>query len=450
MPPLADDKLTGSGRSVRRSLRGRILVALLLVFVLGFANLAVHLYGTRDELRRAVLAIQARAVSEDVRGAEDVQRLPRNYAGGELGYTLYSADGKVLWFSENLDRPRRLRTVMLERESSWWRWSPFGGEVINVPVRLADGTILMVTRNDAQERSTIDDLLLDRLRQSLVIMLPLGLVSVLLILWLLHWTLRPVRRAAQLAKGIGPRQPARRIPLADLPGEIHPLAEAANSALDRLAAAYAAERRFVADAAHELRTPLTVLDLRLQDARDSQNPDWPALEQEMRQMRRLVTQLLELARQDGASAEQGGAPRVAKVSRMAREAVAALLPLFEAQQRTIEVEIEDGLLCRGNTDELRDALTNLLENALVHGAGDVRLTLWQERDSVILEVGDQGRGVPKEDQEAMFQRFRKGRQSSGGTGLGLAIVRRIVENANGTVAFVDERPSTLRIELPRG
>src|SRR5690606_2575716 len=107
--------------------------------------------------------------------------------------------------------------------------------------------------------------------------------------------------------------------------EVHPLAEAANSALDRLAAAYAAERRFVSDAAHELRTPLTVLDLRLQDARQTGQPDWPALNMEMRQMRRLVAQLLELARQDGAAVERRDGPlQRANASRVAREATAAL------------------------------------------------------------------------------------------------------------------------------
>lgn len=450
MPPLADVNLTRViGWRGHKSLRWRILVALLLVFALGFGNLAVHLYGTRDELRRTVLAIQARAVSEGLSLTSDFSALPLTYAGGELAYTLYSADGEALWFSGNLDGPRRLRTPQPDREVSWWRWSPQGGQVINVPVPLEGGATLMVRRNDVQEREMLDGLLLERLHQSLVIMLPLGLLSVALLLWLLSWTLRPVRHAARLARGIGPSDPARRIPLDDLPREIHPLAEAANRALDRLAKAYAAEQRFVADAAHELRTPLTVLDLRLQDARNSHQPDWPALELEMRHMRRMVGQLLALARQEGVVDESGGAERVAKVSRVTREATAALLPLFEAQGRGITADIEDGLLCRGNADELREALINLLENALVHGAGDVRVTLQEQGQDVILDVADQGSGVPVDEQASMFQRFRKGRQGSDGTGLGLAIVRRIVENADGQVGFVSGQPSTLRIVLPR-
>lgn len=448
MPLVADHNLTASVISAgRRSLRRRTLIALLLVFALGFGISAVHLFGTRDELRRAVLLIQARAASEGFTSEQPLSNLPRQFAGGELGYTLYGPDGQLIGFSDYLGRPRRLRTELLTRDPHWWRWSAFGGNTINAPVRLPDGATLMVSRNDTAEREMLDDLLLDRLRYSLLFVLPLGLAAVGLILLLLNWTLRPVSQAARLALGIGPSTPERRIPLNDLPSEFHPLAEAANRALDRLASAYAAERRFIADAAHELRTPLTVLDLRLQDARRSGETDWPVLEMEMRQLRRLVAQLLELARQDGA-AERGGAPQQTNISRMVREATAAMLPLFEAQQRSITAEIADGLRCRGNADELREALINLLDNALAHGAGTVHVSLSSQLNEIILEVADQGPGVSIEQQELMFQRFRKGRQGSDGTGLGLAIVRRIVENAGGRVCFVPERQNALRITLP--
>ena len=110
--------------------------------------------------------------------------------------------------------------------------------------------------------------------------------------------------------------------------------------------------------------------------------------------------------------------------------------MFEALGRNIEARIEDGLLCRGNADELREVVVNLLDNALVHGAGTVQVSLQRSADGIALEVADQGPGVPVAEQEAMFQRFRKGRQSNAGTGLGLAIVRRIVENAGGRVWFL--------------
>lgn len=447
MPPIADHNLTVAPFSApRRSLRRRMLIALLLVFVLGFGVSAAHVYGSRDELRRAVLMIQAQAASSGFTSDQPLSSLPRHFANGELGYTLYSPAGQLVGFSDYLGRPRKLRKEMLRHDTHWWRWSAYGGNTINAPVRLPDGSTLMVSRNDLAERKMLNELLLDRLRHSLIFMLPLGLLAVGLILLLLNWTLRPVRQAARLAQGIGPATPQRRIPLGDLPNEFHPLALAANQALDRLAGAYAAERRFTADAAHELRTPLTVLDLRLQDAQRSGQTDWPRLNSEMRQLRRLVSQLLELARHDHA-AESTSLPEQSHLSRVVREATASMLPIFEAQQRKMLSDIEDGLFCCGNADELREALINLLENALKHGAGSVKVTLHSEQHEIFLDVADQGDGVIFEEQERMFQRFYKGIQGSDGTGLGLAIVRRIVENARGSVSFVPGSHTLVRITL---
>ncbi|HCA24547.1 MAG TPA: two-component sensor histidine kinase [Pseudomonas sp.] len=443
MPALTDGKLTRS----RRSLRLRILVALLLVFVLGSCLSAVHTYGTRDDLRRSILLLQARTVSEGYSADQPINALPRYHAGSEMEYTLYAPDGSLHSFADYMPRPRRLRLPAPEDRDSWWHWSPFGGQVINVPIALPDGSVLMVSRNDAAERAMLNQLLLDRLRHSVLFVIPLGLLATGLILALLHWTLRPVRRATALAAEIGPQAPDQRIPLADLPREVQPLADAANRALDRLASAYDASQRFIADAAHELRTPLTVLDLRLQDARRSGNPDWPALEQEMRQLTRLVEQLLALARQDEGQRATATGERTA-LSRLVREVAASLLPLFEEQQRALEVAVEDGLQSNGQAEELRQALVNLLENALLHGQGKVRLQARRNGQWVEVSVGDEGQGVPPVQQEAMFERFRKGRQGSSGTGLGLPIVRRVVENAGGSVRFDAALPSTLRLSLP--
>lgn len=443
MPALADGKLTRS----RRSLRLRILIALLLVFVLGASLSAVLTYGTRDDLRRSILQLQARTVSEHYSADQPISTLPRYHAGSEMEYTLYNPDGSLHSFADYMPRPRRLRLPTPDDHDSWWHWSPFGGQVINVPIALPDGSVLMVSRNDAAERDMLNQLLLDRLRHSLLFIVPLGLLSTALILALLHWTLRPVRRATALAANIGPQAPDQRIPLADLPQEVQPLANAANQALDRLAGAYDASKRFIADAAHELRTPLTVLDLRLQDARRSGKPDWVALEQEMRQLTRLAEQLLALARQE--DGQRVAAPRSSTaLSRLVREVAASLLPLFEAQQRRLEIQVEDGLESMGQAEELRLALVNLLENALLHGRGPVHLRAWRGAQMVEVSIADAGQGVPKAQQEAMFERFRKGRQDSTGTGLGLPIVRRVVENLGGSVCFDAEHPSTLRLSLP--
>lgn len=448
MPRLSDQTLTDAViLSAGQSLRSRTLIALLLVFVMGLGISAIQLYGTRDELRRAVLLIQAGIVSQGFSATQDVETLPRYYAGDQMSYTLYATDGSLLDYSEHMPRPSRLRTQLLQTQPQWWRWSPYAGRTVNAPVQLADGSILMVSRTDTAEREMLDRMLLNRVRQSLILLLPLVLGAGLLIMVLLNWTLRPVGQAARLAASIGPDNPARRIPLQGLPTEFYPLASAANSALDRLGGAYEAERRFIADAAHELRTPLTVLDLRLQDSRRSGLLDWPVLEKEMRQLRRLVGQLLELARQEGAQV-CGGPLQRTNVSRMSREVTAAMLPLFEEQGRAIIAKIADDQYCLCHAHDLREALINLLDNALVHGLGNVCVELRGESSGFVIDVSDQGPGVPEQQQGLMFQRFYKGCQGSEGTGLGLAIVRRIVENAGGRVIFAPGQPSTIRITLP--
>ena len=431
----------------RRSLRWRILLAMLLVFAIGFGNLALYLYGTRDALRRGVMHIQANVIAEGFTAASDPATLPRHYAGAELSYSLYDADGQLVWMSDNLERPRRLRRPWLEQQESWLHWSTWSGLVINMPVQLADGATLMVAKNDRQERELIGGLLADRLRHSLVLLVPVSLGSALLMFVLLHWALRPVRRAAEAIQAVGPQAPDRRLPVTDLPSEIRPLAVAVNAALERLAAAYATERRFVADAAHELRTPLTVLDLRLQDGRRSGQPAWPQLETEMQQLRRLVGQLLGLARHDGISPGTGDEARC-RPGRVIRESVAALLPLYEAAGRRIELDIDDAAVCGCDSYKLREVLDNLLHNALMHGAGTVRVQLGAAERRIQLDVSDEGEGVPMELREAMFQRFRKGRQHGDGTGLGLAIVRRIVNNAGGQVFFLPEQRTVIRVTLP--
>src|SRR5690606_16936010 len=175
---------------------------------------------------------------------------------------------------------------------------------------------------------------------------------------------------------IGPHEPGRRIPLEKLPREVVPLAKAANDGLERLSKAYEYEQRIVADAAHELRTPLTVLSLRLQKCRREGQADWPAIEADVAQACKFVNQLLLLARADQGKAWAGSETGRAHLPRMVREAVAGLLPLFEDCGRTVEASIDDTeVWVRGDPDTLREAVRNVLENALFHGRGVVRVRL---------------------------------------------------------------------------
>lgn len=290
--------------------------------------------------------------------------------------------------------------------------------------------------------------------QDVLLLIPIIVASLALIWVVSAWSLRPLARASSEAAKAGPRNPAARIGSRGLPSEVRPLVDAVNGALDRLADAYAVERRFTADAAHELRTPLAVLNLRLQRAKVENATDWTAIDRELAQMNRLVEQLLDLARKEHAGHE-APAPDlpVVNLSRIAREAAAGAVPLAEAAGRALEVELPDTLLVQGRANDLRDALRNLLDNALAHGQGTIWLrgrlaTTDRDRSQIAIEVADEGPGIPAGLREVVFDRFRKGRQDAPGSGLGLAIVREVVQSHNGSIELLPGAGCQVRIALP--
>ena len=218
-----------------RSLRCRVIISLLVVLMLGFGTLAFNFYDTRDQLRRSIMLIQAHEIGSKLNSHSDFSQLPTHYAGGELSYTLYSADGKLLWYSANLDRPRRLHRGSLQNEIQLIRTTVRSsrGYVINAPVTLTDGAILMVTKEDKLERELIGNLLYQRTVRSVLLLIPFCLLAVGLLYLLMRWTLHPIQKAAELAEGIGPHDPNRRIPLNKLPDEVLPLARVANAAIKK-------------------------------------------------------------------------------------------------------------------------------------------------------------------------------------------------------------------------
>jgi len=277
------------------------------------------------------------------------------------------------------------------------------------------------------------------------------LPSLILIWAVSSWSLRPLARISDEARGVGPMNPGARLSTARLPNEIVPLVEAVNGALDRMAAAFEAERRFTENAAHELRTPLAVLSLRLQRSRQSgagnATPDWPAIEGDLAQINRLVSQMLDLARKENDGRARQTRPRpIVNLSRIAREACAAILPIVEAQGRSLSVTIPDTMNLRGEADDLRDALRNLLDNAIIHGSGCICLqaSVNGPQKRIEMRVTDQGAGFDAEKMAGLFQRFSKG-HASPGMGLGLAIVREVARNHGGDVVAFPGPPG--RIEL---
>ncbi|HVA15738.1 MAG TPA: HAMP domain-containing sensor histidine kinase [Stellaceae bacterium] len=273
------------------------------------------------------------------------------------------------------------------------------------------------------------------------------------LIWLVSgWNLRQLGAASREAAAVGPSNLNARISTERLPDEVRPLVDAVNGALDRLTQAYEAEQRFVARAAHELRTPLAVLSLRLQRAKLDGALDWAAIDGDVAQLSRLVGQLLDLAHKEHSKQRAAAGMSIVNLSRIAREAAATVVTIVEQSGRDLNVALPAAMTVRGRPDDLRDMIRNLLDNALLHGQGTIRLAGQIERgengDQCWLTVTDQGMGVPSELHEAMFERFRKGQGQSSGHGLGLAIVREVAHGHGGSVAFLPGPGCQIRLVLP--
>ena len=286
------------------------------------------------------------------------------------------------------------------------------------------------------------------------LMLAASGLLLLALVWLVGtWSLRPLRRASEEARLVGPGYTARRLTRRGMPAEVTPLVDAVNGALSRMEEAVETERRFTENAAHELRTPLAVLRLRLQRGRqDAAALDWPGIDRDFACLEGLVAQLLDLARKENGA---GQAPQPFNLCRVAREAAASVVPLAEAKHRRLEVHLPDELAVSGYPDDLRDALRNILENALAHGGGTIRLDggvrdVGTGRQAVIVVVDEGhgmrslGDGVPA---EMAFERFRKGRSSTG-NGLGLAITRAVMRRHGGEAAFLPGPCCQVELALP--
>jgi signal transduction histidine kinase len=222
--------------------------------------------------------------------------------------------------------------------------------------------------------------------------------------------------------------------------------------VDEVSARSEADRRFAADVSHELRSPLqtlsaatSVLDRRREELDGRTGAAVELIRAEVSRFEHLVTDLLELAKTD-LPAER----RPTDVVALTRSAAAArgLDPGVVAVSGTTDlVELDPR--------RFEQLLVNLLDNAVKHGGGAVRVGLDVRSDGLVLEVDDEGPGVPADERGLVFDRFARGRAASArggseGTGLGLALVAQHVQAHRGTVDIAD-RPgggARFRVTLP--
>ncbi len=250
-----------------------------------------------------------------------------------------------------------------------------------------------------------------------------------------------VEAAEQLGEGKTRIEPIR----SQIP-EVNRVSAVLTRSAQQVTKSLASEREFASDASHQLRTPLTALLMRLEEISISDDPvvvheeAGIAMEQ-VERLTRVVDDLLMRSRRSN------DAPR----PEVSLDSVIAALqrewqPAFEQARRSVRVHGERGLVVKSTPVALSQVLSTLLENSLVHGRGTVEMQARRSGPSVVVEVSDQGDGVPPTIAPHIFERsVSSGRGNS--TGLGLALARDLAESNGGRLDLVSAQPARFALFL---
>jgi len=277
-------------------------------------------------------------------------------------------------------------------------------------------------------------------------------VALLISQILAHGMTRPLREMTAAAKAMARGDYSRRV-RATSRDEVGQLATAFNQMAADLAAADRQRRELIANVSHELRTPIFALQAVLENVVDGvSDPDTlrTALAQTER-LGRLVTELLDLSRIEAGVVPLDREPfEVAEfLTSAVREAEVAATAA--GREVRFAVDAEPGKAV-ADPARLHQVVANLLDNAARHSpaAGTVTVTARRLADDLVIEVADEGPGIPPDQRARVFERFTRGGRAaahSGGTGLGLAIAHWVVELHGGQVCVVDGPPPGCRIRV---
>jgi two-component system OmpR family sensor kinase len=363
---------------------------------------------------------------------------------------LIDADDDVLCSSaQSPKNGRQINAPALTWNTTTKPYQMDGLEVIskNIPWGSINHGYLIYARPLSQINQTVS-----RIRVFLAFGVLGGVILALLAgLYVAQRAMRPIAELTEVAREIElTRDPTRRIPQPEAEDEVAELALTLEGMLASLAAARAEtesalsrQREFVADASHELRTPLTSvlanLELLADELEGEQAESAKSALRSTRRMRRLVGDLLLLARAD-AKREQPHRPT--DIAELLRDATGELGPVAEDHELTV---FPGPAVVDVNRDEVHRLILNLIENAISHTPSGtiIRASTATENGDGVLVVADDGPGIPSELKSRVFDRFVRGHGDGGrGTGLGLAIVRAVAESHGGRVTLISEDDPT--------
>jgi two-component system OmpR family sensor kinase len=469
--------------SVRRRLAlygTGVAAAAMLLFILVFSGLGAN--GVRDEQDRTLTAMADAAATALQRG-DAAPAGDRPLVVTDLGAStepfllLLAADGTVRYASGHIagappripaavvveanEQGRSVATIAAAGLASSGGAEPPALRVVARKWTSASAAGLVVA---GQSTAFITNQIAG-IRAFLLIAAIVTLIVVAIVSWLVAGrAVRPLVTLAEATAAIGTTGDlSKRIALSQSRDEVGRLTTSFNAMLERLesahaelAAALAAQQRFVADASHELRTPLSTIRTNAEFLRE--RPDAAAGDRadaiadvvtEAERMSRLVDGLLVLARADAGVAVER---RPVDLRAVATEEARRVRPPGRARDETqgARVTAQGSALVSGDPDALGRAVRILVENAFRHGRPPVEITVGKRDGRVVLEIRDAGPGLPQGSEERIFERFYRAdpARSGEGTGLGLSIARAIVEAHGGTIRATTDGGAVVTIELP--
>lgn len=346
-----------------------------------------------------------------------------------------------------------------EGETFGLRTLPDGrGLFVVVLTRVLPGRTLVVEEGSAE--APIQDTLHAWL---LVLVLGLALLVFLAVLGgylLVQRALRPVDRIIHSAERISSRNLAERLPVPNTRDELERLSTALNGMIRRLDEGFQHSQRFLADASHELRTPLTMMQAGLESVIESTPEKNEVREfagsslEEVERLKGIVEGLFTLSRLDAGEALQQSA--LFDLGELATTTTDQMVLLAEDRKIRVTCHAPEKVMVEGDRARMKQVIVNLLDNAIKytpHG-GRIDVRVMTRETKAVLEVSDNGIGIPRDALPFVFERFyrvdKARSREFGGAGLGLSIVRSICAAHKGQVEVHSEegKGSRFIVELP--
>jgi two-component system sensor histidine kinase PhoQ len=447
-----------------RSLRARVVlwvsVALVVLFAATGVVLDVAFRNSLDEARRELLEVQVLGLigSVDDEGGElslssDALDPQFEVANSGLYGAIYSDDGRTVWQSLSLlgrdfplDHPAGAGEERFERLDVPG-FPPLEALVMGVTWEFANGRSAGYTFAIALSLEPYNARQAAFRRILIGWFLGITLTMLIVLSGLLTFVLLPLKRLERQVREV---EAGDRVKLTGrYPSEIVGLADNLNTLIDTERRRLARYRNTLDDLAHSLKTPLAAMRTLLTEQRSrGRDGAYEALERELDRMDQRVSYQLKRARATGAT---GLGTEPVAVGPIVEDLKQTLDKVYRDKRVVCSVEIAPGAVFRGDPGDLQEILGNLMDNGYKYCKSRVCVTARSTPETLIVTVGDDGRGITADEAETLFRRGKRADESVPGQGIGLAVVRETVELYRGRLEVGRSKlgGAELRVELAR-